>query len=526
MLVVCCFSPNTLIGSIVLTGIAFIFETAAWANWAHEVGNNDVDYGVCFVIAVLVWCLLLLLLLLLIFCYLTAAGYTSTMGNAKDGLLPTPVNCGIGALAGLVSILIILALISSLHGSDSDSWNNLRWWMAFLLVLATVCSCVGCCVLAMLGKRRRADDSQKREREKNGALSTLIIVGIGALAALIVILLLLAIVPFDNDVFSGAKEWNKGTTTVAPSIDRRASVASSVGNYSYQIGLFETNVKHTSTTCCDADGNSIETTYSDVTSDNSGKTKDAGEAACALIACAIILVLVAVMLVVCCFSPNTLIGSIVLTGIAFIFETAAWANWAHEVGNNDVDYGVCFVIAVLVWCLLLLLLLLLIFAYFCGAAGAPNDVDDDDGAADGVSFIMDPNEKQRHKEHHVELNPLGDVSFIMDKNEKQRHEEHHIELNPEGEQFCDASVKGNNDNIVMQNEFSARAEKRKAKQRARTDAATDAVVVVPTAPADEPDLVLDVDVALVPAVACSGDKMCMCPTCMGEPPAEDRAISI
>ena len=73
---------------------------------------------------------------------------------------------------------------------------------------------------------------------------------------------------------------------------------------------------------------------------------DAGEAAFALIMCTIILVAVATVLVVFLFSQIMLIVGIVLTAIAFILETAAWANWANEVGGSDIDYGACFIIAV------------------------------------------------------------------------------------------------------------------------------------------------------------------------------------
>merc|ERR1719272_20939 len=82
-----------------------------------------------------------------------------------------------------------------------------------------------------------------------------------------------------------------------------------------------------------------------------------------------------------------MIAAIVSTAVAFILETVAWANWADKVGDNDTDYGACFIIAVVVWCLLLLFLLLLIAGYLKrGAADA--DAAEADGADDGIAFDM------------------------------------------------------------------------------------------------------------------------------------------
>merc|ERR1712166_1420233 len=82
-----------------------------------------------------------------------------------------------------------------------------------------------------------------------------------------------------------------------------------------------------------------------------------------------------------------MIAAIVSTAVAFVLETVAWANWADKVGDNDTDYGACFIIAVVVWCLLLLFLLLLIAGYWKrGAADA--DAAEPDGADDGIAFDM------------------------------------------------------------------------------------------------------------------------------------------
>merc|ERR1711957_112973 len=74
-------------------------------------------------------------------------------------------------------------------------------------VLASVFSCVCCCVLAMLAKRQKG-------LEEDCCSPTLVNVAVGVLAALIAILLLVIICPIDSDFLSGAKEWNKGTTTL------------------------------------------------------------------------------------------------------------------------------------------------------------------------------------------------------------------------------------------------------------------------------------------------------------------------
>ena len=395
VLVVLLPSPTALLVGIVLAVVAFILETAAWANWAHEVGNDDVDYGVCFIIAVLVWCFLLLFLLLMIFAYLKAS--SPKLATGKMGSIP--ITYGIGVLAAALSAaLVAISLTSAEGGSDSDSW---KWWMVFLVVLASVFSCMCCCVLAMLAKRPKG-------LEESACSPTLLNVAVGVLAALIVILLLVIICPIDSDFLSGAKEWNKGTTTVTSTSSDGATILAA-SNYSYNIGLYETNVKDTQTSCCDANGNSYETTYSDVTSDNSGKVKDAGDAAFGLIACTIILTLVAAVLVVLLPSPTALLVGIVLAVVAFILETAAWANWAHEVGNDDVDYGVCFIIAVLVWCFLLLFLLLMIFAYVTSTASATGSDADADGAADGVAFMMNADEKQYA--NSLQMKPDESIEF-------------------------------------------------------------------------------------------------------------------
>ena len=147
------------------------------------------------------------------------------------------------------------------------------------------------------------------------------------LGFIIIVLLIVVICPI--------KQWNKGSTTVSDS-----------RKLDYKVGLFETSIKDTRTVCCDASGSNYETTHSDITSDNAGKVKDAGNAAFGLLLCTIFLTLLAVVLVVCCYSPMKLLVGIAVTVIALIFETAAWVNWAQEVGNDDADYGACFMIAV------------------------------------------------------------------------------------------------------------------------------------------------------------------------------------
>ena len=203
--------------------------------------------------------------------------------------------------------------------SDSDS-RNYRTWVVILLVLAIVCTVLCCCVLAILAKR---DDDSK----DMAALPTPFKIGLGVLAAIIIILLVAIICPI--------KEWNSGSTAI-----------SATNKHSYKVGLFETNLKDERTVCCDANGNSYDTTDSDVTSNNYGKTKDAGEVAFSLLVGAIMLIFVAAVLAVFLFSPTMMIAAIVSTAVAFILETAAWANWADKVGDNDTDYGACFIIAV------------------------------------------------------------------------------------------------------------------------------------------------------------------------------------
>merc|ERR1712166_1080329 len=242
--------------------------------------------------------------------------------------------------------------------SDSDS-RNVRTWVVILLVLAIVCTVLCCCVLAILAKHN-ADDCKDM-----AALPTPFKIGIGVLAAIIIILLVAIICPI--------KEWNSGSTAI-----------SATNKHSYKVGLFETNLKDERTVCCDANGNSYDTTDSDVTSNNYGKTKDAGEVAFSLLVGAIILIFVAAVLAVFLFSPTMMIAAIVLTAVAFILETAAWANWADKVGDNDTDYGACFIIAVVVWCLLLLFLLLLIAGYLKRGAA--------DVAPAAVAAVVPPSE--------------------------------------------------------------------------------------------------------------------------------------
>ena len=214
------------------------------------------------------------------------------MEKGEEGALPAPIKITIGVLVGILSIFLIIIIIALLGQSDTDSP---KWWV-FLLVLFAVDFLMSCCVLAMLAKRNKDDDQGKDGDGKDKVATHLpmpITIGVSVLAAVIIVLLIVIICPIN--------QWNKGTVTMSSS-----SLVNAV-KYSYEVGLFETNLKDTTTI------NGIDTVYSDITSDNSGKSKDAGEAAFALIMCTIILVGVATMLVVFLFSQIMLIVGIVLT---------------------------------------------------------------------------------------------------------------------------------------------------------------------------------------------------------------------
>ena len=215
------------------------------------------------------------------------------MEKGEDGALPAPIKITIGVFVGILSIFLIIIIITLLLQSDTVSP---KWWV-FLLVLFAVGILMSCCVVAMLGKRNKDDDDQGKDGDGKDKVATRlpmpITIGVSVLAAVIIVLLIVIICPIN--------QWNKGTVTMSSSSSVNAV------KYSYKVGLFETNLKDTTTI------NGIDTVYSDITSDNSGKSKDAGEAAFALIMCTIILVGVATMLVVFLFSQIMLIVGIVLT---------------------------------------------------------------------------------------------------------------------------------------------------------------------------------------------------------------------
>merc|ERR1711998_631936 len=106
--------------------------------------------------------------------------------------------------------------------------------------------------------------------------------------------------------------------------------------------------------------------------DYEGKTKglselkDAGGVAYGLIMTSSMLVLVTTFIIpmVSPAVPANAIFGFLLSMIAMVLEVVGWARWAHWVGDDTVDYGWCFVLAVVLFVLLLVYQALWLWAWW------------------------------------------------------------------------------------------------------------------------------------------------------------------
>merc|ERR1712166_1435442 len=164
-------------------------------------------------------------------------------------------------------------------------------------------------------------------------------IGLGVIGATAFICMIVAVIPIN--------QWNVGT--MASGVEAEA-------------GLFEVVLTYQGVT------QTIK--YAD--SPSTSAAADAGTAAFALLLVAKILILVAVGAV---FLQHVIVPKLpepfmalalplALAFVAFILELSAWANWASEMGNDDLDYGLQFAIAIVAWILILAFMALLAFATF------------------------------------------------------------------------------------------------------------------------------------------------------------------
>jgi len=162
---------------------------------------------------------------------------------------------------------------------------------------------------------------------------------IGVIGATAFICMIVAVIPIN--------QWNVGT--MASGVEAEA-------------GLFEVVLTYR--------GETQTIKYAD--SPSTSAQADAGTAAFALLLVAKILIAFAVIAVqfqsvivpklpepfMACALP------LALAFVAFILELSAWANWASEIGNDGLDYGLQFAIAIVAWILILAFMALLAFATF------------------------------------------------------------------------------------------------------------------------------------------------------------------
>jgi len=144
------------------------------------------------------------------------------------------------------------------------------------------------------------------------------------------------------------KGWNSGDVTVSGT------------KMTVHLGLRETTVEVSG---------GVE-----VTADNTGDAKDAGDAATGLLAVTVVFVAIGIGLAIATMFLATspfaqfgvadsmiALGNIVTAALSWLFTMAGWANW---VDNFDKDLSYSFAFAVLAWILLFVYLAAWVLAYF------------------------------------------------------------------------------------------------------------------------------------------------------------------